>query len=394
MIVTVLLFIVILGLLIFVHEMGHFVAARRMGIAIEEFGFGYPPRILGIQRLNGQKKKWRFIKGRKTPEDNDKSEGRTIYSLNWIPIGGFVKIKGEQGDKASETDSFTHKKIWQRAIVLSAGVIMNFLLAVVIISIGFSIGLPAVINETISSRASVQERKIQIIEIEENSPAAQAELKMGDFILAAGNTEYIYITDFQSYTKPRLNQEITLTIRRGQEIFEKKLVPADLNNKGEGMVGAWLAETGIVSYPWYESIWMGAKTTVLITWEILKAFFEIIKNLITSQPVAAEIAGPIGIAVITGQVAQLGFIYVLQFVAILSINLAIINFIPFPALDGGRFLFLMIEKIRGKPLKQQVEGAIHNIGFFLLIGLIIIVTFKDFSRFGDSIKGFFSNIFG
>ena len=171
-----------------------------------------------------------------------------------------------------------------------------------------------------------------------------------------------------------------LNIERGQEIFEKIITPRDYEETGEAKIGAWLAETGIVSYPWYVAIWMGAKTTISITWQIIAAFYDILKNLVITQQVSADIAGPVGIAVMTGQVAKLGFIYILQFMAILSINLVIINFIPFPALDGGRVLLLIIEKIRGKPLNQRIEAAIHNIGFLMLLLLLLVVTFRDVFR--------------
>lgn len=435
MILTIILFICILGLLVFVHELGHFAMARRMGIAVEEFGFGFPPRLIGFQRLTRKKivkvaereetevavtdyslggaeviketiqekteeidevmliKKWRVVRGTRQPEKKKLKTG-TIYSLNWIPVGGFVKIKGEQGDSSRDQDSFAHKKVWQRTLVLSAGVLMNFLLAAVLLSLGFTLGLPSIIDEHLPPQAVVRERAIQIVDTQEGSPARQAGLQMGDFITAVDGQPYVRIVDFQTYTKPRAGQKITVSIKRGQEAKTVTVIPEDLGKQGEGLIGVWLAETGTVRYPWYYAVWMGAKTTVSLTGQILAALYELIKNLLISQRVSADIAGPVGIAVLTGQVAKLGFIYILQFTALLSINLAIINFFPFPALDGGRVLFLIIEKIRGKPVKQKIEAAIHNIGFLILIGLIIIVTFRDVARFGDSIKGFFSNLFG
>lgn len=401
MVITIVLLIVILGLLIFVHELGHFLTARWNGIDVEEFGFGYPPRIFGIQRITNDQesssgpstKKWRIIKGTGKSEEIPASKGKVIYSLNWIPIGGFVKIKGEQGDKRDQKGSFSSKKIWQRITVLFAGVGMNFITAFIIITIGFTIGLPSIVNEDIPSQASVSNQRLQVVEVEEESPAAIAGLKMGDFITSIDGNKFITTDNFKNYVKPKLNQDINIIILRGNEEFEKNMTPADLYDNNEGMVGVWLAETAIVSYPWYQAIWLGAKTTVSITWQILAAIYDIIKNLITSQPVSGDIAGPVGIAVLTGQMARMGFIYILQFTALLSINLAIINLIPFPALDGSRILFLIIEKIRGKPINQKVEAGIHNIGFLALMGIVLLVTFRDISKFSDSIKGFLSNIF-
>jgi len=401
MFITIVLLIVILGLLIFVHELGHFLTARWNGIGVEEFGFGYPPRIFGIQRITDEQtpgsepsnKKWRIIKGAGKPEETPASKGKVIYSLNWIPIGGFVKIKGEQGDKRAEKDSFSSKKIWRRVIVLFAGVGMNFITAFIIIAIGFTIGLPSIVDENTSSQTNVSNQRLQVVEVEEESPAAIAGLKMGDFVASVDGNKFITTDNFKDYIKPKLNQDVNINILRGNEELEKTIIPADLYDNNEGVVGVWLAETAIVSYPWYHAIWLGAKTTISITWQILVAIYDIIKNLIISQPVSGDIAGPVGIAVLTGQMAKMGFIYILQFTALLSINLAIINLIPFPALDGSRILFLIIEKIRGKPLNQRIEATIHNIGFLALIGIVLLVTFRDISKFSDSIKGFLSNIF-
>lgn len=395
MLTTIILFIVILGIIVFVHELGHFYAARKMGMGVEEFGFGFPPRIIGVQKKDSSKKgisNWKIIKGSKGNDGLTKSN--TVYSLNWIPIGGFVKIKGEQGDKKGENDSFSNKKIWQRAIVLSAGVFMNFVLAVVIISIGFMLGLPSILDSELPANADIKDKKIQILEVKEGSPAENNNLKMGDFILSYDGETISSIDDFQRLTREKLNKEISLIVIRGNEEIEIKVVPEDLEGEGEGAIGVWLVESGLVSYPWHFSIWMGAKTTVLVTWEIIKAIFDMLKGLITSQESRiGEVAGPVGIAALTGQVAQLGYIYVLQFIALLSINLGILNFIPFPALDGGRVLFLIIEKIKGSPINQKIENIIHTTGFFILISLVLVVTIKDISRFSESIKNFLSNIF-
>ena len=369
MILTIITLVIVLGIIILFHEIGHFVSAKKMGVDVEEFGVGFPPRIFG--------KKY---KG-------------TIYSLNWIPIGGFVKIKGEQGEGKDDPRSFASKKIWRRAIILSAGVFMNFVLAFIIFSISFGIGSPTIIDESISPNTKIKDEKIQIVEVVDDSPADRAELKVGDIIISLDNKSIKETEDFSQYTAKKTGQEIILKIKRGDQELEKKLTPEKDEELERGIVGVWLVKTGLVSYPWYQSIWMGLKSTVSITWQILVALYEIIKNLLITHQTAVDIAGPVGIAVITGQVAKMGFVYILQFAALLSINLAIINFLPFPALDGGRVLFLVIEKIRGKPVNRKVEATIHNIGFILLILLLVFITFKDVSRFGENIKNFFSNIF-
>ena len=150
----------------------------------------------------------------------------------------------------------------------------------------------------------------------------------------------------------------------------------------------------MVKYPWHLAIAEGIKTTIVLTWLIMVAFYELIKGLFVGQGVSADLAGPVGIAVITGQVARMGFVYILQFTALLSINLAIINFLPIPALDGGRVLFLIIEKFKGSPVKKEIETAIHNIGFSLLMLLVLIVTFRDVARFGDKFKALWERFIG
>lgn len=400
MIGTILLFIIILGLLVFSHELGHFLSAKKMGAGVEEFGFGFPPRFIGFQRFTSSGidqtkkiKKWRIFLGQNKSKHPANLTGGTIYSLNWIPIGGFVKIKGEQGDNKQAPDSFGHKKIWQRTIILSSGVIMNFILAFAIISLGFMIGLPSAINDSLPATAHVKNQAIQIAEIQKDSPADKAGLKMGDYIVSVDGRAFTKVAQFQEYTRPQLNKTIKITVKRANESITQPLTPIDLNNNGQGVIGTWLVDTGNVSFPWYYSFWMGLKTTGAITWQIIVAFFQLLKNLIINQKISADIAGPVGIATITGQVAKLGFIYILQFTALLSINLAIINFLPFPALDGGRVLFLAIEKIRGKPVNQKIENMIHNIGFALLMGLVLLVTFRDITRLGGGFKNIINNIF-
>ncbi|MBU2229537.1 RIP metalloprotease RseP [Patescibacteria group bacterium] len=366
---TILILVVVLGLIIFVHEAGHYFAAKKLGASVEEFGFGFPPRIVGIKR-----------KG-------------TIYSINWIPFGGFVKIKGETGDHRADADSFSYQKIWKRAVILSSGVFMNFVLAVVLLSIGFFIGLPSVVTDDIP-KDRMHDEKIQVLSVLEESPAFEAGFEVGDNILSIDGNEFPTVDDLIAYTTPRLNETVHIETSRGKEMIPYDLTLKDLQETGEAKMGAGLVETAIVSYPWYEAIYQGIKASISVTWQILMAFYELLKNLIVAQTVPADISGPIGIAVMTSRVAKLGFIYLLQFTALLSINLMILNFLPFPALDGGRVLFLLIEKLRGKPVGQKVESMIHTVGFFILIGLVVLVSVRDVSRFKDSIFGFMKNLIG
>lgn len=367
MLLTIIVFLIILSILIFVHEFGHFISAKKAGLRVEEFGFGFPPRLFGIKR------------------------SETIYSINWIPLGGFVKIFGEDGKAKNDKRSFASRPIWQRAIILTAGVAMNFVLAALLLSIGFKLGLPQVLE---GDEKNIKEVKIQLIQIAKNSPADRAGLKIGDEIIALNGKQIKDIEEFQKLIKKKAGKEIILQIKHLNERKEIKVIPRRHPPKNEGALGISLAKTAIISYSWHEALWRGITMAFSITILIIVTFYEIIKNLILGHPFAAELAGPIGIAVLTHQATKMGFVYILQFASLLSINLAVINILPFPALDGGRLLFLLIEKIRKKPADQKIENLIHTIGFALLILLMVFVTFRDVARFKDLFINLWNKIIG
>ena len=225
------------------------------------------------------------------------------------------------------------------------------------------------------------------------SPAELAGLTIGDAIAGIDGRSFLNYQELQNYVNAHTGKALDYKIERAGGTIEKKITPEIMADSGRGGIGVGLTETALVSYPWYLAVWEGVKTTVLLVWAIIAAFYTLIKNLLLGQGVAADLAGPVGIATLTGQVARLGFVYLLQFTALLSINLAVINFLPFPALDGGRFLFLIIERIKGAPVKREVEGVIHNIGFALLMILVLLVTFRDVSRFSGAFKNLIDKIF-
>lgn len=387
MLLTIITFIIVLSILVFAHELGHFMMARRFGVKAEEFGFGFPPRAFGIYK--NTEGRWKYVFGGKEVTDCP----GTVYSINWLPLGGFVKIKGENGDKENELDSFACRPVWQRAIMLSAGVVMNVILAMVLIIFGFMVGLPQALDQGVDPRAFVREQKIQIVEVIKSSPAESAGLQIGDTILSIDNQQFASFSELQKYVGSKTGQQLDYKIKRGRDALNEKITPMVIKETGQGGIGVAISETGVVSYPWYLAIWQGLITTVSLVWAIISAFYALIKGLIFGQGVSADLAGPVGIAAITGQVARMGFIYLMQFTALLSINLAVINFFPFPALDGGRILFLIIEKIKGAPVKKEIEGAIHNVGFALLMVLVLLVTLKDVSRFGGVFKTIWDKIF-
>ncbi|PLX20896.1 RIP metalloprotease RseP [Candidatus Parcubacteria bacterium] len=380
---TVIIFLAVLSVLVLAHELGHFLTARRYGAKAEEFGLGFPPRAVGVYKSTDGS--WKKVFGSREVED----AADTVYSLNWLPLGGFVKIKGEDGE-SEDPDSFVSKKMWQKAVILVAGVTMNIILAFVLISFGYMIGFPQTIDN--NSEGKVIDQQIQVVDLLEGSAADLAGVKPGDVVTGIDGIDFENFEALQNYVNENVGNEITYEVRRGYEEMEFVLIPEVREETNRGGVGVSIVETGTVKYSFFRAIWEGMKTTVVITWMIFLAFLGLIRDLVMGSGVSADVAGPVGIAVITGQAARLGFAHLLQFTALLSINLAIINILPIPALDGGRLLFLAIEKIKGKPMKKETEALVHNIGFLLLMLLILVVTFKEVSKFGGAITGLFSKI--
>lgn len=375
-ITTIILFLLILGVIVFVHELGHFMVAKFYNVKVEEFALGFPPRIFSFKR------------------------GETEYSLNSVPLGGYCKIVGEDGEEKNDPRSFGSKTIFQRFQIISAGVLMNFFLAFIIFSFIFMVGFPQditgkdlsiikasensgqaniIINE--ENAKSVKDIKIQISEVVADSPADQAGIKVGDAIVQADEIKINSITDLQNYTQENLGESIMLSITRGGENLTKEIIPRENYPENEGAMGVSLAQTAVVSYSFLEAIKQGFEYTIQLTIFIIMAFASIIWGLITTGKTAADVSGPVGIAVMTQQAAAMGFLTVLNFMALISVNLAIINALPLPALDGGRIVFLLVEKIKGSPLNQKWEAKANNVGFMVLMGLMVLVTFKDVAKF-------------
>lgn len=375
--ITLIIFIIVLGILVFVHEFGHFFAAKKKGVGVEEFGFGFPPRVAGFRKKEEGAGGWEIIWGNKSLKEG----ASTLYSLNWIPLGGFVRIKGESGEKAEEPDSFAGRKISDRALIVSMGVIANVLLTIVLISLGLAVGMPQVISDKISRFAEISDRRIEVLTVLPNSPAERANIKSADAIIAVSGLQPPSSDWLRDFIQQNINQEIELTLRRQGEIIQTGVIPEVLKETGQPGVGIGMAEVGTVRYPWWLALPKGAQATAFFVKVIFQVIGTMFRDLALGKQVAAELTGPVGIAVLTGEAARLGWVYLLQFVAVLSINLAIINILPFPALDGGRLLFLGIEKLRGRPVSRKVELVIHNLGFTLLLFLIVLVTYRDLSRF-------------
>ena len=368
---TIVVFGIILGLLVFVHELGHFLMAKRAGMRVDEFGFGFPPRLIGFKR------------------------GETIYSINWIPLGGFVKIAGEDGSHEDDPRSFGAKGFWARFGTLIAGVTMNVILAWVLVSIGFGVGLPAVVEEgqEIPPHATLRNVSVGILEVQVGSPAEAAGLKAGDTIFEINHQSVSTIDQVLDLTRQNVGKETEFGIKRGSDSMEKMITPRVNPPEGQGPIGIAPGLIGYLSYPWYEAPVKGAQQTWNFLYLTVTTFAGIIGRMLTGHNAGVALSGPVGIAVLTRDYTQLGIIYLLQFTAILSINLAVINVLPFPALDGGRLLFLVIEKIRGKKMNPRAEMWANTIGFSLLLLLMAVITFKDITRYSEGFKHLFQNLF-
>ncbi len=370
LITTLIIFILVLGILVFVHEAGHFIMAKRAGMKVEEFGFGFPPKLFGFRR------------------------GETDYTINLIPLGGFVKILGENGDEKDQPGSFASKSAWQRFKVLVAGVSANVALAIVFFSIAAFIFVPAE-SEDQFYRDNNRETAVVIAGVMDDSPAKAAGMQPGDVILSikndAAKVEIRHNTDVEKFVTDNKGKELSFEIRREKEILNMTALARQNAPANQGATGISLSEIRTISYNWYQSIWQGISVTGEVMYLTVLALFGLLKGLVSTGHVNGQLSGPIGIAVMTGQMADLGIIYLIQFIAMLSINLAIINALPFPALDGGRILFLAIEKMKGKPVSQQFESMVHTAGMVFLLLLMVLVTFKDLGTYDvwGKIKGIF-----
>ncbi|MDP2917868.1 MAG: RIP metalloprotease RseP [bacterium] len=353
---TIFIFILILGLLVFVHELGHFLLAKKFGMRVEEFGFGFPPRLFEAKR------------------------GETVYSINLIPLGGFVKIAGEDGGSRKDPGSFTAKSYGRRALVLVAGVTMNILLATLLFSLGYKIGAPQIIDGEI--QGNMKNPKIQILEITADSPAADAGFQVGDILRKINNQDISEVSETQKAIAGQAGKETDFFVARGKELLTLKAIPRSKFSPGDGPLGLGLVKTAIISYSLPRAIKEGCLDTAYALKLITTTFYHLLADMIISGKVSADLSGPIGVAVMTSRASQMGFVYLLQFTALLSVNLAIINILPIPALDGGRLLFLAIESIRRRPLNQKVEQWVNTAGFAGLIILMLLVTFRDVFRFG------------
>jgi len=342
-VVTLIIFLLILGLLIFVHEGGHFVAAKLSGIKVEEFGMGFPPRIFGIRR------------------------GETLYSLNWIPLGGFCKMLGEE--EPSEPRSFASKRPAVRFMTLFAGSLMNAIFPIIFLTIAFMVP------------RQVEVGNVVIDQVAPDSPASAAGIAPGDTLLGINGHTIQNIGDVIYDINLDMGNKITLELKDADgNLKTATVVPRWNPPPGQGAVGIQMSMVPTGNITQRDPFWKAVPKSI----SSIKDTFVLMGNQITSwfaQKKAPEVTGPVGIFQLTGEVKAAGPSYLLQFIAFISMNLAIVNILPLPALDGGRIAFVLLEVVRrGKRVSPRTEGLIHYIGFVMLIALILVISYYDIVR--------------
>ena len=366
---SIIIFIIVLGVLIFVHELGHFIFAKKTGMLVEEFAIGFPPRIFSFKK------------------------GETKYSIGLIPIGGFVKIHGEDYEEDGSDEKqknhkrrFTSRPKWAQAVVLVAGVSFNLLLAWVFISIGFMSGLPVSVDQFEGEK--INDPNLILVNVLPDSPAMEAGLEVGDSILylesASDSVQNIESTEVvENFIASHGGQEIDILYKRSGETETAltKLTPKDGVIEGKPAIGVSFGMIGTIKFSFFRACWEGLKTTVSLTKATVVGLSLFAKDLVTGNADMSQISGPVGIVFMVGDAFSFGIVYLLSFVSIISINLAVINLIPVPALDGGRLLFVLIEAIKGSPIKAKLVNTFNLIGFILLILLMLVVTFGDIVKF-------------
>lgn len=356
---SIILFILILGALIFVHELGHFLLAKKNGIRVDEFAIGFPPTIYS------------------------KTVGETKYSLNSIPFGGFVRIFGENPDDESldpnAENSFVNKSRWVQASVLVAGVIFNVIFAWFLFWIIFAAGMPTEVTE--ENMAEVRNPEVYIMEVSSESPAEIAGLISGDKILSISHNENQYSESLNietiRETISTAESEVILQISRAGETLDVSVQPESGIIEENMAIGIAMSMVGQKHTPIHEAFVESFTFTIQSTGEIFRGLGAFFGGLFTGDTNLENVSGPVGIVGLVGDAARFGWMNILTFTAVLSINLAVLNIMPFPALDGGRLLFLGIEGISRKRIPTSFTNAVNAVGFMILIGLMVIITVSD-----------------
>jgi regulator of sigma E protease len=373
LIVTILAFLLVFGILVFVHELGHFLAARFFDVEVQEFAFGFGPSLF------------------------KKKKGKVTYKINLIPLGGYVRLLGEDFKETKSKQNLMNKKPWQVITILIAGVAMNFLLAWFLLTGFYLFGGQALISGMWNHPGVTNNQKVFVVNVAKDSPADKNGIQVGDQIeRVAGETIYSDDVVF-STVQAKGKDGVELTLKRGDQQFTKQITSysetIDSNGKKTEIqrIGITMENRGKIQAVWYMAPVAGLLEVARITAITAQALGVFFATIFTKFRLSEQVGGPVAIATYSGVAIRLGFGILVQFIAALSVSLAIINLVPFPAVDGGHVAMVFYEWISGKKISTKVRETVITIGFGLLLLLAVVVTLKDLSQFGlfDLIKGVF-----
>ena len=357
---SILLFLAVILLLVLVHEFGHFIIAKRAGIRVDEFAFGFPPRIF--------KKKF----------------GETTYSFNALPLGGYVKIYGENpGDVSGDVGrSFTHQSKWIQAFVITGGVIFNLLLAWFLVTTTLIVGVPAPVDG--GGGYPISDQRLMVTGVHEKSPAEASGMKAGDVLLKLSDgNDSITPTSPEAVTSFVSGHEgypLAVTFEHGGVVKESTVTPVSGIVPDHPAIGIYMDMVGTLKLPLHLALLEGLKRTYEYTALTAVGITQFLSSVVTGHSDFSQVTGPVGIVNAVGDAASIGIVNLLLFTALISINLAVINVLPFPALDGGRLLFIIIEGVTRRPIKTNVANALNLAGFALLMLLMVVVTYHDIAK--------------
>ena len=361
---SILIFFVVLFILVLVHEWGHFIVAKKTGMRVDEFGIGFPPKIFGIKK------------------------GETEYTFNWLPIGGFVRIFGEnkeaafvETDESSKGRAFSDRPKWAQALVLVAGVVMNILFAWFLFSVTFMVGVQTIIDE----QAATESSELFVIETLVDSPAAV--IPTNSVIANISYQDLGYDnplpSEFSRVVGEAEGNPVSITYTSDGKTETLSIAPVQGLVEGDPeryVLGASIVLIDKVSQPFLTAIWDGLTATLNGLVAITVGLYDLIAQAFVGDADFSQVAGPVGIVSMVGEAASFGFTALLTFTAIISLNLAVINMLPFPALDGGRLVFVAIEAVTRKEIPPEWAGRVNLVGFAILMLLMIAVTYNDILR--------------
>ena len=359
---TLLIFLIVIIVLVVAHELGHFFVAKMFGVKVEEFGLGYPPRAKKLFTWKG-----------------------TLFTLNWLPFGGFVKIFGEDVDTDNKgkvsSNSFAHQKLYKRLLILVAGIVANVLLAIVLYSLAFSVGFLGNSSDFPNARA-ISPQQIMVTDVLKNTPASTAGIKENDTIssLAVNNVSYVPkdTDDFIQYVQAHPTDSITINVSRenSPEVFV--VTPQANVVDGKPGIGVGIEEIGLLRMPFFQSISFAFMYAMAEFQGIVLSLCALISSLFAgSGSVVSQLSGPVGIAKFAGTAYAMGIGSLLSFMALISVNLAVVNLLPFPALDGGRMILELFSTKGHNRISSKIVSGINQVGFLILIILMLFITYHD-----------------